>query len=348
MFPPSLTVGRTVAAVLPDLADTVNQILDHVATSREAVREVELVGQTPAQPGATRQWMSGFYPVTDSNDNLLGVGVTALEITNLRTIEQRLRDTISTIQASFLPTALVQHPAFELVASYRPASADTDIGGDFYDTTLRPDGSINVTIGDVCGHDIHAAVLTSVVRYTISAASQHVTRPAEVLRWANQAVLEHVDAGRFVTVAHGTLTNGNGNTATLDLTLAGHPHPILLAVDGTVRPIGDAGTMLGIRPDPTLREATISLEPGDQIVLYTDGIAENSISRLDEQQLVDLFSTSRRTTARDTADQIMRQYDKLELRDNRDDVAIVVINHTSPARSRVWSREVFGSATTMA
>ncbi len=331
--PLELTVGRTAEEVLPALAATITPILEQVVATREPVRDVELVAHIPATPGRIREWMAGFYPVQDSRGELIGVGVAALEITQLRRVERRLRSIITTLQESFLPAALPEHPEFELAVEYQAASDDTEIGGDFYDAALRPDGSISITIGDVCGHDIEAAVLTSVVRHTISAAAQHFADPGEVLRWANQAVHDHADDARFVTAAHATLHPADRDgRSTLHLALAGHPLPVLIPADGSrALEIGAAGTLLGVDANSRTWGQLIDLAVGDQVVFYTDGLSENSIPRLDPEGLLVLVGGSRADTAAGTARLLIERYGELSLRHNRDDVAVLVIRRKRSA-----------------
>ena len=115
-------------------------------------------------------------------------------------------------------------------------------------------GMVNISIGDVSGHDIHAAVITSLVRHTLNAAGQHLDDPAEVLCWANKALSAQVEVGRFVTAAHGQFRPATETVpAVLHLALAGHPQPILIPANGgSPREIGEPGTLLGVAEAPTL------------------------------------------------------------------------------------------------
>ena len=145
-------------------------------------------------------------------------------VIELHTTEQRLRHTIDTIQASLLPPILPLVDTLAVAVAYRPASTDTEVGGDFYDLTVTDEGVVNIRIGEVSGHDIHAVVITSLVRHTLNAAGQHLDDPAEVLRWANKALAAQVEVGRFVTAARGQFRPATETApAALHLALAGHP-----------------------------------------------------------------------------------------------------------------------------
>lgn len=247
-------------------------------------------------------------------------------IIGVRAIEHRLRSTIRTIQSSLLPASLPDIDAITGAVAFRPASADTDVGGDFYDLNITPAGLITISIGDVCGHDIHAAVVTTLVRHTINAASQHLIDPADVLRWANQAVNSQDNDDRFVSAAHGHLHPATTDRpAILALALAGHPYPILIPADGAPpREIGVAGTLLGITDAPEITSAHIELAAGDQVLLYTDGLVENSDPRLTIEGLLALVRNARSDNAADTAARLVEQYDALDLRTTRDDVAVLI------------------------
>ncbi len=255
-------------------------------------------------------------------------------LTQATTVECRLRYTITTVQASLLPAAVPELDHVVVAIAYRPASADADVGGDFYDLNTSQSGLVTISIGDVCGHDIHAAIVTGLVRHTINAASQHLIDPADVLRWANHALNSHDTDGRFVSAAHAHLhpPNPDGH-AFLDIALAGHPYPILIPTDG--RPsleIGTAGTLLGITTNPKITTTRITLAPGDQLVLYTDGLTENSRPRLSTEDLLTVINNIRRSTAAETQTSLMQHYDKLDRRNKHDDVAVVIIQ-LQPATS---------------
>ena len=248
-------------------------------------------------------------------------------LTQATTLEHRLRSTITTVQASLLPAAVPELDHVDVALAYRPASADADVGGDFYDLNTSQSGLVTISIGDVCGHDIHAAIVTGLVRHTINAASQHLIDPADVLRWANQALNSHDTDGRFVSAAHAHLhpPNPDGH-AFLDVALAGHPNPVLIPADG--RPsfeIGTAGTLLGITADPRITTTRVTLSPGDQVVLYTDGLTENSRPRLSIGDLLTVIDNCRASTAAATQVSLMQHYDALARRDRYDDVAVVII-----------------------
>jgi phosphoserine phosphatase RsbU/P len=187
----------------------------------------------------------------------------------------RLHQVVAILQSSLLPAALPKIPGVEAAAYYHTASADL-LGGDFYDLFALGDGRWGFFLGDVCGKGPEAAGVTSLVRYTLHAACLHSKDPAAALHLLNSALRERYSGNdlRYCTVVVGTLTPGAG---TLEITLAtgGHPPVLLLRADGTAHFLPTPGGMLvGVVPDPHFTTAGTSLETGDTLLLYTDGLTE--------------------------------------------------------------------------
>ncbi len=216
-------------------------------------------------------------------------------IGQLRVAQQRLRDTIGTLQLGLLPNEVPQLDNVAIAVAYLPATDDLEVGGDFYDISTPSEGSIAITVGDVCGHDVVAAVITGLVRNTISAASAHLDDPSEVLDWANRALRQRSRDTRFVTVAQAHLDHTSN---TLRLALAGHPRPILIPGNGDPpREIGAAGTLLGVLASPAITTVDVPVNDGDQVLFYTDGLTENTRPRLTTEELLALIVRSTADTA---------------------------------------------------
>jgi sigma-B regulation protein RsbU (phosphoserine phosphatase) len=187
----------------------------------------------------------------------------------------RLAHLAATLQRTLLPPALPAVPGLEAAAHYHIASSD-EVGGDFYDLFRLDDGRWGVFVGDVCGKGVGAAVLTSLARYTLREAAVHDRDPVAVLARLNAALLrEPLEAAhRFCSVVLGVLTPSPGGCDVV-LAGAGHPPPALLCGDGTCTflPL-EGGQVLGLLPTATSASATLRLEPGDTLLLYTDGLVE--------------------------------------------------------------------------
>jgi GAF domain-containing protein len=212
------------------------------------------------------------HAVSDTELSLLrtivGRGAGALERARLYETQ---RSIAVTLQRSLLPAQLSTAPWFTAEARHWPGVEGTEVGGDFYDLFPIADDRWAVTIGDVCGQGVRAAALTAVARHTARSAARHVTSPSDVLERIHDALYAY-DGTHFCTVCFMTLERAD-SCVTARVALGGHPKPLLRRRDGTVEHLGLPGTLLGMIP-PHTHTTRVSLEPGDTIVLYTDGVTD--------------------------------------------------------------------------
>ena len=178
-----------------------------------------------------------------------------------------------TLQQSLLPPHLPEIPGLELAGRYRAAGEGNEVGGDFYDVFQIAGDSWAVVIGDVCGKGADAAALTALTRYTIRAIASADKLPSEILRLLNDAILRQRTDNRFCTVAYARVAK-TPKGVRVELSSGGHPLPLITRSDGEAEYAGEAGTLLGVVPDPDLSDVAVDLGPGDALVLYTDGITE--------------------------------------------------------------------------
>jgi PAS domain S-box-containing protein len=184
------------------------------------------------------------------------------------------RDTIArTLQESLLPPELPTIPAIDVAAAYLPGEGE--VGGDFYDVFQTGSSTWGVVIGDVCGKGAEAAAVMAQARYTVRAAAMRERGPAGILRTVNEALVR-AGRDRFLTAAH--LQLRLGSTVRARVSVGGHPPPLLVRTDGTIRELGIPGMLLGVFPGPDLFEETQTLEPGDSIVMFTDGVPDERAS----------------------------------------------------------------------
>jgi PAS domain S-box-containing protein len=174
----------------------------------------------------------------------------------------------ATLQHGLLPEALPEIPGLRLASLYRPAGTENLVGGDFYDAFETPSGWI-VLVGDVTGRGADAAALTGQARHTLRSAGALLDDPHDVVALLNQALTQRSEL-KPCTVALVHLSPG-ARTATV--LCAGHPQPLLVR-GGTVRAVGHFGPVLGAWGDSRWRTDTVELEPGDVLVLYTDGVTD--------------------------------------------------------------------------
>jgi sigma-B regulation protein RsbU (phosphoserine phosphatase) len=175
------------------------------------------------------------------------------------------------VQASFLPRELPGLPGWQLSATLRPAR---ETSGDFYDFIPLPDARWGIVMADVtdkgAGAALYMALSCTLIR---TYAVEYPAQPELVLSTVNRRILAETHALRFVTVFYGILDPATGG---LVYGNAGHCPPCRFgAVDrGGVQELALTGIPLGIYADQTWRQAEVQLEPGDLLVLYTDGITE--------------------------------------------------------------------------
>ena len=193
----------------------------------------------------------------------------------LQQAEQELR-VAGQIQASFLPRELPHIPGWEITASLRPAR---ETSGDFYDVIPLPNGRFGILIADVAGKGTGAALYMALSRTLLRTyALQYHTRADYVLRVANRRILMDTDTDLFVTVFYGVL---DPMTGTLRYGNAGHIPPyVLRAGVNAASPQGliRTGMPLGLYEGENWREEETTLDAGDTLILYTDGVtdAENA------------------------------------------------------------------------
>ena len=198
-----------------------------------------------------------------------------------------------TLQQSLLPVELPDIPGVETAARFRPTGEGKEVGGDFYDIFETGNKGWTVVMGDVCGKGPDAAAVTALARYTLRAAAMRQRLPSRSLSVLNEALLRQRDDRRFCTVAYAYI-EPLARGARVGLSSGGHPLPLLLRADGSVDQVGAPGTLLGVVGDPDLEDRAITLDPGDTLVFYTDGVIESRASSngvLDERRLAELIAT---------------------------------------------------------
>ncbi|MEV4876005.1 PP2C family protein-serine/threonine phosphatase [Streptomyces cyaneofuscatus] len=197
----------------------------------------------------------------------------ALAIDNALLYELR-RHAVLSLQEHLLPSQLPESVQWDLSASYAVGDPMLDVGGDFYDAVPRPDGSIALLIGDVCGRGAEAAALTGLARHTLRTLLEEGTDPGTALSRLNRA-LRQERASRFLTAVVATLTPQADGTALLSTCSAGHPPPLVLRSDGTVSEVLSGGLLLGVLDDVSYDSHEERLAADDTLVLFTDGLTES-------------------------------------------------------------------------
>jgi PAS domain S-box-containing protein len=248
----------------------------------------------------------------------------ASTLENRRLLEQQ-REIASTLQASLLPDHLPAIPGLDLAVRYWAAGELTTVGGDFYDVFDVDDHYVAV-IGDVCGTGPLAASLTGLARHTIRAAAWNGAAPADVLRQLNQAIRR---SGRrtFCTALFCTLDRDEHGFR-MTVTAGGHPLPVVRRADGSRETVGVAGTLLGLFDDASSTTVEVALQPGDAVLLYTDGVTDvRPPHDLTPDDVATMFADAARAGGADATATRMGELigERLSFEKRDDDIALVVL-----------------------
>ena len=172
------------------------------------------------------------------------------------------------IQRALMPASLPSTPRFDLAGAWQPSGT---LGGDCYDVfTFGPD-AIGVSIADVAGKGLPAALLMSSLQAAVRAFAHEASSAQSLCGSVNRLLCGQMIAGRFVTIVYLRLDASRG---TLAYANAGHNPPLLARSNGQVETLPASGTVMGVFPDAEYHGAELPLGSGDRLVLYTDGITE--------------------------------------------------------------------------
>jgi phosphoserine phosphatase RsbU/P len=191
--------------------------------------------------------------------------------------EARAQDLAQTLQDTLLPPSPPDIPGLDIATSYLPAGAGGEVGGDFYDVFQIGEGDWAITLGDVCGKGVDAAVVTTLVRHTLRALVVQMPDPRQALSALNQVLLTH-HTGRFCTLVLLRLRRETDGWR-LTMSTGGHPLPLLCSPDQPPRTCGMPGPLIGVIEDAEFADARGHLEPGSTLLLYTDGVTEGRRGR---------------------------------------------------------------------
>ena len=249
----------------------------------------------------------------------------ALAIDNAQLFQERV--VIATaLQRSLLPPEAPVIPGCEIGVAYLAAGEGNEVGGDFYDVFPIGTDRWGVAIGDVCGKGPEAAAVTGLARHTIRLLGRDERGVAEVLERLNRAILEEGPRARFVTVAYAMVTP-TPTGAAVELCSAGHPLPMLIGVDGEVRPLGEPQSLLGVMAEPDLASQHYDIAKGEALVFFTDGVTERreGARMLGEDGLARVLAACASLPAHAIASRIERAVVQWQPEPSRDDMAVVVV-----------------------
>ncbi|HET7385728.1 MAG TPA: PP2C family protein-serine/threonine phosphatase [Nocardioidaceae bacterium] len=181
-------------------------------------------------------------------------------------IEQELK-VAQLIQQQFLPKSLPELPAWDVAAFYRPARS---VGGDFYDFLPLPDGRVMLVVGDVTDKGVPAALVMASTHALLRSTTAKASSPGEVLARVNDLLCEDIPAHMFVTCFALVMDPSTGQ---VEYANAGHDLPYLRGAAGVVE-LRATGMPLGLMAGMSYEERAAVLEPGDCVLLHSDGLVE--------------------------------------------------------------------------
>ena len=208
----------------------------------------------------------------------------------------RIRSLLDTLRASLLPPLLPTIVGLDLGAWFEAADDGNMLLGDFYDMFPLGNGRWGLVVGDVCGHGVEAAKLTSLVRYSLRSAAVHHRDPARVLEEVDAAIRsDTTDVGRFATVCYFHIDTREG--IQIRWARAGHPYPVISSATTNARICrGADGPPVGITiagGPSTWSVGEFTLEPGERVLIYTDGLTDGCCTstgeRLGEARLLEII-----------------------------------------------------------
>jgi serine phosphatase RsbU (regulator of sigma subunit) len=225
------------------------------------------------------------------------------------------------LQASLLPAELPALPGWGAASLYRPAGNENWVGGDFYEAFPIGDAWMMV-VGDVTGRGAEAAALTALMRHTLRTAATMSGSPEQGLEKLNRDLVARPELSLCTAVC--VVLREAGGEARADIICAGHPPPLRVR-DGAAEYVGRYGPMLGAFGDERWEPSTIPIQPGDVLVLYSDGVvdAAGAEDRFGGERLQQAVAPAR--GARDAVARIEASLARFEVGEQADDTAVLAV-----------------------
>ena len=256
-----------------------------IVTTRNTIKPLTVLAEAAGRIGSGN--FNTIIPSTKYNDEIgrlsrsfelmqedLRQYVKNLEITTAakEKIESELR-IAHDIQMSIVPKIFPPYPnkkEFDLYAILKPAAS---VGGDIFDFFLINDNTLCIVVGDVSGKGVPAALFMAITRTLLRTKTAMLLHAADITRSMNEDLCTDNDMSMFVTFFIGILDIVSGK---LEYTNAGHNRPYMIRISGTMEILeGNHGMPLGITAGGEYLSGSITMSPGDKLVLFTDGVTES-------------------------------------------------------------------------
>lgn len=342
------------------------KIINHVDLTQDRVlsqilgekaKDLHSIGVVPAYDnGEAINWAMSFHQDPDWNDlesfeagfldlNMMGTAtrnlVTKRTVVELNQKLEKEFEQVGQIQRALTPESNPTLDGYELASSYLPS---LHAGGDFFDYFQFPDGRLGVIVADVAGHGAGAATVMAMIAASIRSFTfmqediSSAAEPAAVAQFINRVLYTSSLPSMFVTAFVCVL---DPNTGTIDWIRCGHNPPRIRGVDGSIRTLTNPGTLpLGVTEDLPAVSLSSTLEPGETLVMYTDGITE-AARPADNESGFDMFGEQRldETLTKcsghpqcviDSLNTAVREFTGSDHR--KDDQTVVVVRHNDSIR----------------
>ncbi|HUI40357.1 MAG TPA: SpoIIE family protein phosphatase [Terriglobia bacterium] len=197
-------------------------------------------------------------------------------------------------ERGLLPRVIPEVPGYEICGAWQPASV---LGGDYFDARKLSDRVLALSIADVSGKGTPAALLVSNLQAAVRASGSAEMPPRELCRRVNVLMRGNLGQEKFVTFFYALLDEHK-----LTYSNAGHNPPVLVRGDGRVERLQEGGLVLGLAADSVYEEASVQLESGDRLLLFTDGLSEaanpSSGEEFGEERIIDIALACRTLSAK--------------------------------------------------
>jgi sigma-B regulation protein RsbU (phosphoserine phosphatase) len=236
--------------------------------------------------------------------------------------EERERQDVEAVQRGFLPKQIPQLAGYAISGAWLPSRV---VGGDYFDIYAFSEVKLAMSIADVSGRGMSAALLMSNLQAALKATASEQVQPEHLCAKVNRIICGNVLPGRFITAFYGLL---DGSCNRLVFTNAGHNAPILARRDGSWLRLGEGGPPLGLFPDRSYGRGEIQLAAGDRLVLFTDGVTEVSSAageEFGEERLVTVLLENRHLSALELQEKILAEVAKFSGGHFEDDATLVVV-----------------------
>lgn len=278
---------------------------------------------------------------TEERAVLVALGSSIAQSLQRAMLYEQEKDLAQGLQQAMLPRTIPSVRGADIAVRYRAATAaggtlGRDIGGDWYDLIPLPGGRVGAVIGDVQGHDTHAAAVMGQLRIVLRAYAAEGHTPATVMARAS-VFLHELDTDRFATCLY---AEADLSTGVVQAVRAGHIDPLIRHSDGSCRRVQvEGGLPLGLSAEFGRLEypvSTLELDPGHTLLLCTDGLIELPGADLDDgmRGVVALISEGP-DDVRDLADRLI---ELAEERGGDDDVAVLLLRRRAPEVPRACGR----------